>query len=151
MLVGRVVDDELGDDPDIPAMRFVNESFEVLQRAVRRVDVLVIGNVVPVVAKRRGIEREQPEAIDPEALEVVELLRQPGEVSDAVAVAVEKRAYVRLIDNRVFVPELVRHDPATEAVVSRAGREGYARCDPVDRAARNSILRARSSARPTED
>jgi hypothetical protein len=40
-------------------------------------------------------------------LQVVELQSQPGEVTDAVFVAVEEGAHVQLIDDRVFVPERV--------------------------------------------
>ena len=66
------------------------------QRAVARMDVLVVRDVVAVVSQRRRIEGQQPEAVDAEALQVVELLRQAREVADAVVVAVEERADVRL-------------------------------------------------------
>ena len=57
-------------------VRRVEEAPEVVQRAVARVDADVVGDVVAVVAQRRGEERQQPEAGDAEVLEVVELLRQ---------------------------------------------------------------------------
>ena len=78
---------------------------EVVERAVGRVDVGVVGDVVAVVAQRRRIERQQPEGGDAQVLQVVELLRQPAEVADAVAVAVEERADVQLVDDRVLVPQ----------------------------------------------
>ena len=62
------------------------------QRAVVGMDVGVVGDVVAVVAQRRGIERQQPERGDAEVLQVVELLGQAAEVADAVAVAVVERA-----------------------------------------------------------
>ena len=71
-------------------VRLVDEAIEVLQRAVARMDVLVVGDVVAVVAQRRRVERQQPQRVDAEALEVVELLGQAGEVADAVVVAVEE-------------------------------------------------------------
>ena len=107
MLIRRVIDDQLGDDADAAAMRLVDEAIEVGERAVARVDVLVIRDVVAVVAERRRVERQQPQRVDAEVLQVVELLGQPGEVADAVVRAVEERAHVRLVDDGVLVPERV--------------------------------------------
>ena len=47
------------------------------QRAVDRIDRRVVRNVVPVVAERRRIEGEQPEARDAEVVQIRELLGQP--------------------------------------------------------------------------
>ena len=104
MLVGRVVDDQLGDDADAALVRLVHEALEVLDRAVARMDALVVRDVVAVVAQRRRIEGQQPQRVDAEPLQVVELARQPGKVADAVVVAVEEGADVRLVDDRVLVP-----------------------------------------------
>ncbi len=67
-------------------------------------DVGVVGDVVAVIAQRRGTKRQQPYRGDPEVLKVVELLRQSAEVADAIRVAVKKGAHVNFIDDRVFVP-----------------------------------------------
>ena len=74
MLIGRVVDDELGDDADVPPVRLVDEAIEVGERAVGGMNVLVVGDVVAVVAQRRGIEGRSHTRIDAEPLEVVQLL-----------------------------------------------------------------------------
>ena len=68
-------------------------------------DALVVGDVVAVVAQRRGVEGQEPERVDAEPLQVVELLGQAGKVADAVVVAVEEGADVHLVDDRVLVPE----------------------------------------------
>ncbi len=107
MLVGGVIDDELGDHPDVAPVRLRDEPIEVLQGPVVGMDVLVIRDVVPIVAERRGVEGEQPQRIDAEPMQVVELLGEAGEVPDAVVVAVEEGAHVRLIDDGVLVPERV--------------------------------------------
>jgi hypothetical protein len=39
---------------------------EVVHRAVARVDAAVVGDVVAVVAERRGVHRQQPQAVDAE-------------------------------------------------------------------------------------
>ena len=51
------------------------KALKSLERAVGRVDLGVVGDVVAVVAQRRGIERQQPERGDAEVLQVVELAR----------------------------------------------------------------------------
>ena len=107
MLIGGVVDHELRDDPKSAIVRGIHERQEVPSRAVARMNVVVVGDVVAVVAERRRIERLQPDRRDAERLDVVELLRQPAEVADAVVVAVEESADVQLIDDRVAVPERV--------------------------------------------
>ena len=107
VLVGGVVDHQLGDDADAPPVGLAQELLEIRQRAVIRMDVEVIGNVVAVVAQGRGIERQQPEGGHPQFLEVVELLDQALEIADAVAVAVVKGLDVHFVDDGIFVPERI--------------------------------------------
>jgi hypothetical protein len=52
MLVGRVIDHELGDDAYAPAMCFVDEVLGVVERAVFGMDSGVLGNVVAVIQPR---------------------------------------------------------------------------------------------------
>ena len=76
VLVRGVVQHELGDDAQAAAVRLARGSArKSRERAVRRVDVGVVGDVVAVVAQRRRVERQQPERGDAEVLQVVELLR----------------------------------------------------------------------------
>ncbi len=110
VLIGRVVDDQFGEDAQPACVRFLEQHLEVAQRPVRRVDVAIVGDVVAVVAQRRRIERQQPDRVDAEVLNVIELLNQALEVADAVAVGIEEGADVQLVNERVFVPRGVgRH------------------------------------------
>jgi hypothetical protein len=74
-----VVDDEVHDDTDSAAVRLVEEFDEVAERAVARVDAVVVGDVVAVVAVRRRLEGTEPQSVDAEALQVVEPSAQPFE------------------------------------------------------------------------
>ena len=107
MLVRRVVHDQLGDDPQTAAVGRLDKRLEVLEVAVGRLDVQVVGDVVAVVPLRRGVRRQQPQGGDPEILQVVELLDQAAEVADPIVVAVEEGLDVQLIQDRVLVPERV--------------------------------------------
>jgi hypothetical protein len=104
VLIGGVVDDELGEHANAHAVGLVDEPLEVVQRPVDRVHRRVISNVVPVVAQWRGVKRQQPQAVHAEVAQVRQLEREPREVPDAVVVAVEERAHVRFVDDRVLVP-----------------------------------------------
>ncbi len=64
VLVGSVVDDQLGNHPQPPPMRFVDEAPGIGEAAVIGVHRLVLGNVVTVIAPRRGVERQQPQGVD---------------------------------------------------------------------------------------
>ncbi len=108
MLVRSVVDDEFGDDAEAALLGLLDEALEVLHRAEIGIDVAIITDVVAVVAAGRGIERQQPQRGDAELLQIAEFFRQPGEVADAVIVAVGKRLDMQLVDDRVLVPELIR-------------------------------------------
>ena len=107
VLVGGVVEDQLGDHPEPAPLRLLDEALEVAERPVVGVHPAVVGDVVAVVPERRGVEGQEPQGRDPQVLEVVELLGQPPEVAHPVAHRVEKGADVELVDDRVAVPERV--------------------------------------------
>ena len=72
MLVGGVVDDEIDEHADAALLGAVGELDEIAERAVARIDAVVVGDVVAVVACGRGLERHQPDRGDAEAVQIVE-------------------------------------------------------------------------------
>ena len=104
VLVAGVVHDEVDDDAHAALVRGVDELHEVGEVAELRQDVGVVGDVVAAVAQRRLEERRQPEAVDAEPLEVVELGGQALEVADAVAVAVLEGADQDLVEDGALEP-----------------------------------------------
>ena len=46
MLIGRVIQNYIDDDPDLAAMRLRHQAVEIGERAEQRVHVLVVGDVV---------------------------------------------------------------------------------------------------------
>jgi hypothetical protein len=81
VLVARVVDGEVGDDPDAPGVRLRDELGEVRQRAELGQDGDVVADVVARRRAGRRVERRDPEAVDAEPLDVVELGDQAVEVA----------------------------------------------------------------------
>src|SRR5947199_8217881 len=113
MLVRGVVDDEVDQDTDAAAVGLTHELDEIAAGAEARINAVVVRNVVAVVAARRGLERRQPDGVDPERLEVVEPPAQPLEVAPAVAVRIEVGLDIQAVDDGVLVPEVVDHAPLT--------------------------------------
>jgi hypothetical protein len=107
VLIGGVVDYELDHDLEVAGVGFIEKLLEVGDGAIGGVHVDVVGDVIAVVAKGRGEEREEPEAGDAEFLEIVEFGDKTLEVADAVGVGVGERAHVNLVDDGVFEPERV--------------------------------------------
>ncbi len=115
VLVGGVVEHQLGDHAQAAVVRHPDEAGDVAHRPEVRVDGPVVGDVVAVVALRRRIERLQPDGRHAQVVQVVELRDQAPEVSDAVVVAVAEGPDVQLVDDRVAVP--------VRAVVRRGSRQ----------------------------
>jgi len=105
--VAGVVDDQVHDHADAALMRLVDESRDVVDVAVVGQDGAVVGDVVSAVTQRALLEREQPDAVDSEPLEVLELADQSGEVADAVVVAVVERPDGEFVEHRSLEPERV--------------------------------------------
>src|ERR1700722_18994295 len=89
VLIRGVIQDELGDDSEPPAMRLLEEVLEVGERAELLKLGGVIRDVVAVVLAGGRVERQEPERRDPQGLGIVELAREPAKVTDPVSVAVE--------------------------------------------------------------
>ncbi|MNF73872.1 hypothetical protein D3C84_558880 [compost metagenome] len=107
VLVGRMIDDQFGDHPQPALMGLGNKPPDVGQGPVVAVHAPVFGDVVAVIAPWRGVERQQPEGVDAQVGDVVELGDQAGKVTDPVVVGIEIGFHVQLIDHRVLVPERV--------------------------------------------
>ena len=120
---------------------------DVLDRAVVGVDRVEVGDVVAAVAQRRGVERQQPDAVDPEPLQVVELLGQPAEVARAVAVAVEEAADVDLVEDRALEPQRVGLEPLARLREARRRSGGASPRPAVARRARAASRSARGRSR----
>ena len=79
MLVGCVVDHQFGNDADAVGMCGGDEPLHIGQCAIVGMDAPVIADVVPVVQSRRRVKRQQPDGVDPEAGDIVELARSGRE------------------------------------------------------------------------
>jgi hypothetical protein len=105
MLVGGVVDHELRDHANVSRVRRVEKCVTVVDRAVRRIDLLVGGDVVAVVLQGRRIEREQPDRVRAELLDIGQPFDEPAKIAVTIGVGIAVALDVELVDDRVLVPE----------------------------------------------
>ena len=98
MLVGGVGQHLVEHDLQAPGVGGVEQPLEIRQRAVVGLHALVVGDIVAPVAVGRGMDRREPDPVDAEALDVVELGLDAGQVALAVAVGVEEAADIDVVD-----------------------------------------------------
>ena len=105
VLIGGVVEHQLGDYAEPALVRLAETFFKIVERAIRRVYAGVVRDVVAVVFQRRGIERQEPDGGDAEVLDVIQLLGESPEIAGAVAVGIEEGADVDFVDDAALIPE----------------------------------------------
>ena len=108
MLIAGVIHHQFDHHLQAAMMSSVEERLEIAQRSIRGVDIGVVGDVVSIVAQWRWEERQEPDAGDPQVLQIIETRQQSREITDAVVIRIRKRANMELIDNRILVPEGIR-------------------------------------------
>src|SRR5882672_11404544 len=99
MLTRRVIQDQVDEHANLMLVCRRDERLEIVVRAVVRLDLVVVGDVVAVLA-RRFRDGHEPDTVGAQAGDVIELLRQTTQVADAIAVAVVKRADENFIAHR---------------------------------------------------
>ena len=104
VLVARVIHDEVDDHAHAALVGGVHELHEVGEVAELRQHGGVVRDVVTTVPQRGLEERWQPEAVDAEPLEVVQLGGETFEVADAVAVGVLEGPYEYLVEDGALEP-----------------------------------------------
>ena len=72
VLVGRMIDNQVHYDSHAECMRFFKHLFEVVERAVFRIDILIVGNVVTVIGLGRNVKRREPNRVRTETFDILE-------------------------------------------------------------------------------
>jgi hypothetical protein len=94
-----VVRDEIEEHADSFAVRGGNQRVERRERSHLGLDTAVVGDVVAPIGVRRHGDRAQPDRIDAQPLEVVEMVDDPLEIAVAVAVRVRERQRIDLVQH----------------------------------------------------
>src|SRR5262245_22183047 len=99
MTIARVIRHEIDEHADTTLGGRRDERVELGERTERGIDAAVIGDVVSPIFVRRRMDRREPDRVDTEPGEMVELPGDAAEVADAVTVRVGERSNVDLIDD----------------------------------------------------
>ena len=121
VLDAGVPGDEVEQHPDAALAGRGHQLDHVLVGAVARGDGEVVGHVVPGVDERRGEAGVEPDHVDAERGDVVEVVDHAAQVAHAVAVGVGERLRIDLVDHRVGQP----------VSTHRGSLEGWLPVEPV--------------------
>jgi hypothetical protein len=101
-----VIGDQVDDHPDPVRLAVLDQGVEVRHGPEPRVHRAVVTDVVSAVGQRRGVERGQPDGVDAEVGQVRQARTEPGQITYAVPIRVGETAWVHLVDDRVFPPDM---------------------------------------------
>jgi hypothetical protein len=102
--VRGVVDHHVHHDPYAPAVRLGDQPVAVPESAEDRVDAAVIGDVVPEIEHGGSVDGREPDRVNAEPGQVIELFDDAGQVAHAVAARVAEAARIYLVDHAVLPP-----------------------------------------------
>ena len=91
-------------DFEPPGMRVFEESVEIFERSVHRIDITIVGDVVSMVALGGTENRVEPYCIAPQRRNVSKLLPEPIDIPVSVPVCVLEGAQIYLVDTGVAPP-----------------------------------------------
>ncbi len=104
MLVRRVIDDKVQDEPDVVLLSLRDHVVEVRQRPVHRIDVLVVRHVVAKIHLWRGEAGADPDRVDAQIMQVRHLLRYARQIADSVIIAVREAARIQFVKYSMLPP-----------------------------------------------
>jgi hypothetical protein len=91
----------------------VGEFHKIAERAVSRVDTIIVGDVVTVVLAGRWLKRHQPDRGHSQPVQIVETPQQPFEVADSVPIGIHIGPDGQAIEYAVLVPKIINHERCT--------------------------------------
>src|SRR5512133_1032889 len=103
MFTGSVIEHQINDDLNITLVRLFKKAFEIVHRPIFRIDRVVIGHIIAMIGGG-GIDRHKPDALDPQALQIIQLFSDAVEIADAIPVTVAEGANKNLIEDGVIPP-----------------------------------------------
>jgi len=109
-----VIHDEIDQDTKASLSTSLGELDKVSERAVTGIDSVIVGNVVAIVATRRGLERKEPDCRYAQALQVIEAAEEASKIANPISVRVEVGSDGQAIDDCIFVPEVVDHEQSSD-------------------------------------
>src|SRR5580704_11665595 len=99
-------------------MGFLNQPIKIGERAEDWIDAAIVRDIVTKIRHGRWINRANPDCVNPEPGQIVELTRYSFEIADAIGIGVQEGARINLVNNSMLPPWCTGHE-APPAVCSR--------------------------------
>lgn len=108
MLIGRVVDHEIENDPHPELVHLCYQFIHVCHCAIWSMYSFVIGDVVSHIYLWALVHRADPDHVDADRFDILKTLSNATQVADAIAVRILEGCRVDLINHGIFPPRLFR-------------------------------------------
>lgn len=79
-------------------MNLLNKILKIMNRSINRIDINKRDDIISAVFSSRRIDRIEPNRLDTQTLNIVELIDNASQITNTVVVRVAKRLDVDLID-----------------------------------------------------
>lgn len=96
---GRKTGDKINEHAQATGGGFAEETAGILIGAVTGIDRTEVGHIVTGIAHRGAVEWVEPKGVGTEALDVIEFGGDAGQVTDTIAIGVEKSLGIDLVKN----------------------------------------------------
>ena len=93
------------------------------QRAVHSVNVLVVRYVVAEIHLRRRETRRNPDRVDSQRSQIIEFRRDAIQISDPVAIAIHKAAWINFVKDGTLIPGSLLHHVLVSLCSERKRRD----------------------------
>lgn len=99
-----MVDDQVEDDTHTACMCLVDQPLHIVERSVWRVHIFIVADVIPHIDLRAVVHGTDPDGINTNRADVVQLRYDALEVTYAIAVGVLEGGGVDLVDDTILPP-----------------------------------------------
>ena len=103
--VGAVVRNDVDHHFDAVGVRGLGKLVEVVDGSELRIDVAVVVDVIAAIRQLRRIERAQPDGVDAEFLQIIDLLGDACDLPQSFAFGILEGTRVDLIDHGLLPPQ----------------------------------------------
>ncbi len=109
MLIGGVIRHKVQNDLKVALVGLLKQRIQVLHGSEERMDIGVIANVIAKIGHRRRVDRREPDRVNAEPAYIVQLPLHTRKISYSVPIAIEKTAWVDLINHARLPPGVRMH------------------------------------------
>ena len=104
VLIGAVIYHQIHHDGHAALFALGDQALHVLHGAEAGVDIVIVGNIIPLIRHRRTVHRRKPENFHTQLLQLVQLADDAGDIADPVAVGIAKALRIDLIGGFALPP-----------------------------------------------